>query len=163
MRIFFLKFQNTLFLWLFSLWMAMCSFVCICMEVWYQHRCLTHLLSTLPSETGLEFTERLDGLGSKGPTSLVSASPALDCRPDSTCLAFYVSNRDPYWGPHIWAVSTLSTELTPAPSFYNFNVSSTDCTIFVRENIYGFDVCFKYLTLHHQSYPNFTQCEKERL
>lgn len=130
---------------------------------WYQHRSLTHLLSTLPSEIGLEFTEWLDGLGSKAPTPLGSASPALDSRPDSVCLYFYMSNRDPYWGLCIWAVSTLSTELNLAPSFCDFNVSSTDFTISVRENIYGFDVCLRYLILHHQRYLNFIQCEKTRL
>lgn len=93
---------------------------------WYQHRSLTHLLSTLPSEIGLEFTEWLDRLGSKAPTPLGSASPALESRPDSVCLYFYMSNRDPYWGLCIWAVSTLSTELNLAPSFCDFNVSSTD-------------------------------------
>lgn len=110
-----------------------------------------------PSETGLGFTEWLDGLGSKAPTPLISASPALDCKPDSVSL-----DRDPYWGPRIWAASTLSTELTPGPPFYNLNVSSPDCTVSVRENINGFDVCLKYLILHHQRYPNFTQCEKKK-
>ena len=153
-----------IFLWLFGLWMAICSLYAYTRRFDINIGVSLICSPSYPSETGIlrqEFTEWLDGLGSKAPTPLISSSPALDCRPDSVSLAFYVSNRDPYWGPRIWAASTLSTELTPGPPFYNFNVSSTDCTVSVREDIYGFDVCLKYLILHHQRYPNFTQCEKK--